>query len=161
MIKEIKGDLLTAPSGILCHQVNTLGIAGSGIVIGFRDTFVNWFIQYKDLCDQYKSNPNQLLGTTQYLKVNDHLLVANMFSQFSVKPLGRNTDLDALKNCLTIIHNEAFRNDFNVYVPKYLASVRGGMDWEAEVYPIIEEIFNDSSVNLYLVDYVKGLKIEH
>ena len=44
-------------------------------------------------------------------------------------------------------------------MPDQIACVRGGMDWDAEVFPIIEEVFGESPVVLYLVDYVKGQQL--
>lgn len=159
MINKVVGDLVTVNYGILAHQTNILGKAGSGVVMDIKDTFVNWYQHYKDLCNQHESNKEALLGTTQYFTVRDGLHVANLFAQFSIKPFNRNTDLAALRQCLLNLHSTAQQHGLPVYIPDQIACVRGGMDWEAEVYPIIEEIFGESTVALYLVEFEKGCQV--
>lgn len=159
MIHFISGDLQLVQKGIIGHQVNILGKAGSGIVVGIRNTFTGWYEEYKSLCDNNEQNREALLGVVQYFTVGQDLFVANLFAQFSIKPFNRNTDIPALTKCLTNLHETALAHGMDVYLPNLLASVRGGMDWEAEIYPIIEKLFVESSVNLFLVDYVKGQAI--
>lgn len=159
MINTISGDLVTVRHGIVAHQVNILGKAGSGVVTDIRNCFSGWYQEYKKLCDQFELNREQLLGTTQYFRVDGGLHVANLFAQFSIKPFNRNTDLPAFRQCLVNLEQQAREAALPVYVPDQIACVRGGMDWDAEVFPIIEEVFGESPVILYLVDYVKGQQL--
>lgn len=151
--------MVTVRKGIIGHQTNILGKAGSGVVTSIRDSFTAWYIQYKDLCTRYENNKEALLGTVQYTSVGSDVFVADLFAQFSIKPFNRNTDLNALRECLIKLHETAVKHNLPVYLPNLIACVRGGMDWEVEVYPIIQEIFEDSSVILYLVDYVEGKQL--
>lgn len=159
MINVIEGDLLTVQYGIIAHQVNILGKANSGVVTGVRECFTGWYQEYKKLCDQFAENREQLLGTTQYFRIKDGLHVANLFAQFSIKPFNRNTDMPAFRQCLVNLEEQARTAGLPVYIPNLLACVRGGMDWETEVYPVIEEVFGDSSVMLFIVDYAQGKQI--
>lgn len=156
MIDIVYGDLTTLKYGILAHQTNTLGKAGSGVVVDIKETFAKWYESYKDLCNQFTENPSKLLGTVQYFSVNNGLHVANLFAQFSIKPFNRNTDLKAFEECCTNLHATAIQHGLPVYMPSRIASDRGGMDREAEIIPILEKVFGDSPAQLYLVEYIKG-----
>ena len=159
MIHIVPGDLVLVPRGIIAHQTNILGIANSGLVMDIKDCFTGWYQDYKSLCDQFKEQRNVegLLGTTQYYRVRDGLYVANLFAQFSIKPFNRNTDLVGFRTALTHLEDQARQVGLPVYMSNLIACVRGGMDWEAEIYPIIEDVFSQSPVDLFLVDYQKGL----
>lgn len=159
MINYIEGDLVTIKHGIFAHQSNILGLAGSGIVTDIKDNFPGWYLAYKDFCN-YVHNKFELLGQVQFYAIPEtSAYIANLFSQFSVKPFSRNTDLKALETALTNVHNQAKINALPVYIPFKIASVRGGMDWDVEVLPIIEKIFSNSDVQLFIVHYVKDKQI--
>lgn len=163
MIYEVKGDLTTIGYGIVAHQVNILGVAASGVVTDIRECLPGWYQEYKTMCKQFSDSKEALLGKVQFYNVPENsLFIANMFSQFSIKPFNRNTDLNAFKTCLTTVKEQAIQNgNIPVFIPKYIASVRGGMDWEVEVFPIIEELFNDQTSKLYMVDYVKNQQVQY
>ena len=44
------GDLLTAKTDIIAHQVNCIGAFNSGVAACIRNKFISVFFEYKTLC---------------------------------------------------------------------------------------------------------------
>lgn len=55
-------NLLDVKSGILCHQVNCVGVMGAGIALQIKGKWPEVFKQYKDKCDLCSEEPRKLLG---------------------------------------------------------------------------------------------------
>lgn len=147
----IEGDITKVEKGIITHQVNTLGVSGSGVVVPIKAMYENWEEEYLKFI---KDNEEDLLGKVSVNSIHSDLLIANVFSQFSIKRTpSRNTSLEALEKGLQEVKTLAKDAKLPVYIPYKLASVRGGMSWEDEVFPLIVSIFEDAVVDLYIVEY--------
>ena len=67
-VKIIDGDLFSASSRYICHQVNCRGRMGSGIAKVIRDKFPEAFEKYKEECKK-----GACLGHVQYVLSNGKL----------------------------------------------------------------------------------------
>jgi len=128
MIKIIDGDILQAKEDIWCHQTNAMGVMGGGIAKQIREKYPEVYKSYKELCN--KRNPNDLLGSVQYVECHNGYIIANLFGQ---EGFGRNkqyTDYDALREALTSIYERATNHKESVAIPWKIGSALGGGNWD-------------------------------
>lgn len=50
MIRWMKGDIFRAPVEALVNPVNTVGVAGKGLALQFRERFPDWYRAYREAC---------------------------------------------------------------------------------------------------------------
>lgn len=157
MIKIVNGDLLKSDLPIIAHQTNCLGVMGAGIAKSIKNKWNNVFIQYKNLCTNV-INKHNLLGKIQLCATNDTPIkyIVNLFGEYSftesVAPYeNRHTDYDALRNALTVLKEKLVFLGFDkVGIPYKLGCGLAGGNWEDVVYPMLQEIFNDNTITLYI-----------
>jgi O-acetyl-ADP-ribose deacetylase (regulator of RNase III) len=144
MIKYIKGDLLDAPQELIAHQVNCIGVMGSGVAKAIKDKYPIAFRDYNKLCSEGLGL--KLLGVAQFVRGSDNRVVCNLFGQFKFLPRNiRHTDYDALKTGFETIKKTYPSQD--IAMPKIGCGLGGG-DWSV-VSVIIESIFDDRDVYIY------------
>lgn len=157
MIEIVNGDLLKSDLPVIAHQTNCLGVMGAGIAKSIKNKWNDVFIQYKNLCTNVIDKHN-LLGKIQLCATNDIPIkyVVNLFGEYSftesVAPYEhRHTDYDALRNTLTVLKEKLVFLDFDkVGIPYKLGCGLAGGDWDGVVYPMLQEIFNDNTITLYI-----------
>lgn len=157
MIEIVNGDLLKADLPVIAHQTNCLGVMGGGIAKSIKNRWSNVFTQYKSLCTNVVDK-HKLLGRTQICPTNDTPIkeVANLFGEYSftesVAPYeNRHTDYDALRNALASLKEKLIILGYDkVGIPYKLGCGLAGGDWDGVVYPMLQEIFNDNTVTLYI-----------
>ncbi|AND75457.1 Appr-1-p processing protein [Acinetobacter phage vB_AbaM_ME3] len=150
-IHWIKGDITHTDKGVITHQVNTLGRSGSGVVVPIKKMYQGWEEEYLAFIED---NKDDLLGKVSFNSINSDLFIANIFSQFRISRIpSRNTCLSSLEQGLQQVKTLAKNAKIPVYVPYKLASDRGGMSWEDEVFPLLTSVFEDGLVDLYIVEY--------
>lgn len=139
------GDLFTTTATIIAHQVNCQGKMGSGVALQVKQKYPTAFEEYLQKC---QSN-NTLLGYIQIIPQSDGHIICNMFAQDNYGYDGRQyTDTTALQDCFIKLKQYATEKNISVAIPYKIGCCRGGADWDNEVYPIIEKLFSDESVNL-------------
>ena len=157
MIEIVNGDLFKSDLPIIAHQTNCLGVMGAGIAKSIKNKWNNVFIQYKNLCTNVIDKHN-LLGKIQLCATNDTPIkyIVNLFGEYSftksVTPYeNRHTDYNALRNALTVLKEKLVFLGFDkVGIPYKLGCGLAGGDWEGVVYPMLQEIFNDNTITLYI-----------
>ena len=89
-VEIIYGNLLESNANLICHQVNCLGVMGSGVALQIKNKWPIVFAEYRNLWEKYKNNIPYLLGMAQkvYLKEEsefnqDPMYVINMFAQIN------------------------------------------------------------------------------
>ena len=147
------GDLLTAKTDIIAHQVNCIGAFNSGVAACIRNKFISVFFEYKILC--YSKSPNDLLGNIQICKVNDTQEVVNLFGQ---RNFGydnkRYTSYDGIYDALTKLKDYMVSNNkMSVAFPFKMSSDRGGADWNI-IEAMIDSAFKDSDISIDIWKYV-------
>lgn len=73
------GNLLSATHGVIAHQTNCQGVMGSGVALQIKKTYPTAFNEYRKFCDV--TEPKDLLGTTQIVRVGQRLYIGNIFGQ--------------------------------------------------------------------------------
>jgi len=133
-------DILTVDSGIIVHQVNTLGVMGAGLA---RDIRNKWPVVYR----VYLAHKDiSSLGKAQMIKIDKNLYVCNVFAQDRVGK-GFNTRYWALERGFQHLMNYITQNNIKltVYVPYKIGCGLGGGDWNI-VSKIIDQQLPDAIV---------------
>lgn len=142
---KIRGDLLESKADFICHQVNCMGVMGSGVAKQVREKWPAVYEDYKNMFEIWKSE--DLLGKITYTNVGDHYVV-NMFSQFKYGYDGaRYTNYEAFARCLEQIMKISDPGD-TVAFPRLIGCDRGGANWEI-IKKMIEETLVDRDIEIY------------
>lgn len=136
-VNYINKDIITVTTGIVAHGVNCQGRMASGVAKAIRK-------KWPEVYDSYMSLPTgkAMLGTCHIVNVGeqDELFVANCYTQmFYGYGGGRYADPKALELALHGAFQWADFYHLPLYLPKIGAGL-GGLDWETEVKPIIEDV---------------------
>ena len=137
MIYYVKKDITHIGMGVVCHGVNCQHKMASGVAKAIR---AKWPVVYDAFMNNYKGKT--VLGTAQIISVSedDSLWVANCYTQlFYGYGGGKYADADAVKQSLTQVAKFADSLSLPVYMPRIGCGL-GGLDWEKDVEPIVEEL---------------------
>ena len=109
---------------------------GGGVAKAIRDKWPQVYSQYI-----FRPKGKVMLGVCDIVYINSELSVANLYGQLH---LGSDGAKDASELAIEQSLNEMFYtasrlNVTNIYLPK-IGSLRGGLDWDTEVAPIIERV---------------------
>lgn len=163
MINHLKGDLIQSGAGIIAHQVNCKGKMGSGVALAIRKAFPNVYQRYISCCEDYKrvygrNYAKELLGKSQPVsarRFGKDVVIVNMFAQDNFGYNGAQyTDYESLRKCLFSLRRLAvIKNCEKIALPYKIGCARGGGDWDNVVYPMIEEVFADSGIDIDLYEW--------
>jgi len=137
MINYIKKDITDVTLGVVAHGVNCQLKMASGVAKAIR---AKWPIVYEKYMNNGKGEA--ILGTAHIITVSedDSLWVANCYTQlFYGYGGGAYASADAVKQSLGQVAQFADILSLPVYIPKIGCGL-GGLDWEKDVEPIIEEL---------------------
>ena len=126
---------ISAPA-IISHGVNCQNVMGSGVA---RALYMKWPI----VKSQYHKFGSMTLGAVQFVVIEPGLIVANCFTQeYYGRDFGkRYADPRAVYECLEEVASYA-RTEWGlneVYMPRIGCGL-GGLDWEEDVVPYLEQI---------------------
>lgn len=132
-LRIVEGDILDFDKGLICHQVNCLGIAGGGLALQIRKKYPEWYEWYAIRAEA------SMLGQVNYYTVHKGLLIANLHSQLKIGP-GNQTNYTAIDSCLHHIWVDWHYKGFaDIYIPYGIGCGIAGGDWSI-VEPMIERI---------------------
>lgn len=174
MISIVEGNIFDSNANFIVHQVNCLGIMGSGIASQVEERFPHVGSEYRKYLRNCKKNNINALGTVQYVPTevwalplvdtmkNDNVTaydtnyqyIVNLFGQAYIGE-GLQTDLRAVKKALIDIRDKAWNIGATVAIPWKMSSNRGGANWE-NVYTIIKKTFENSDVDVEIWRYDLG-----
>lgn len=146
MIYNIISNVFDANAAIIAHQVNCMGVMGSGVAAEVKRRFPDVYTAYKQKCDENYGRSIKLLGTVQICPVtflNDgrpRTYIANLFGQYHY---GRDrsiryTNYDALEQCFSKLAEFAMSQNLRIAIPYKIGCGLGGGDWNNMVMPMIE-----------------------
>lgn len=148
MPKRLKGDILDAQHGIICHQVNCQMVMGAGLAKQIKQKWPHIYKEYM----QVKNWPvKQRLGRCQIVEVEPKTLyVANLFGQmFYGREKGRvYTDTGALGNALVQLkgwHRDNCHSEFPIWIPYKMGCGLAGGNWN-EIYTLISSVLPNSYI---------------
>ena len=138
MINYLKKNIITVERGVIVHGCNCSGGFGSGVAGAIRKQWPAVYTAFKSV------DPRpELLGKIQIVPIDENLIVINGFTQEKFGNDGKiYADASAIRSVLeqaaritsAYQHNE-------LYMPKVGCGL-GGLDWEEDVLPIVENIAN-------------------
>lgn len=147
MIKYINGDVLESGADVILHQVNCMGVMGSGVAKQVREKYPHVYDQYHYRCSLFKDDPSCLLGQIQSIKVDKNKYVVNLFGQLDYgRAKKRYTEYYALRTGFKHV-NFVFSGK-SIAIPYRMGCGLGGGDWDT-VYKIICEELTDCDVLIY------------
>lgn len=135
-MKYIKKDITTVEHGFIVHGVNCQGVQGAGVARAIKNKWPHTFFPYYSHCISNNKNGKVLLGNVVYVKINDQLFVAHVFSQ-EFYGRGRKGFADALAIIKGL--NDVFYHADKKKLPIFSVKIGcglGGLDWESQVEPI-------------------------
>ena len=156
MIEYLKKDITTVTEGVIAHGVNCRGAMGSGVAGALRRKYPQIFPRYSNICKMYDVNPDWMLGMVDLVEVSSEpepiLLVANCFTQVYYGRDGkRYADAEAVRRSINTAVQAAYGLAIPFYMPKIGCGL-GGLDWDGEIEPIVEEIANKYNTTIYVCD---------
>ena len=153
MIQYIRGNLFTSNAKVLVNTVNTVGVMGKGIAYDFKKYYPKMFEEYKQLCDKNKFNIGDL---NLYKTTNKWIL------NFPTKEHWRSpSQLDFIEKGLQRLVEDAHKLQINDIAMPKLGCGNGGLDWESEVKPLVEEYLKKSPINVSIYEFDKDIIPEH
>lgn len=136
----INKDILTATSGLICHQTNCIGATG-----GLAGAIFNkWPEAKNDYLHDVKTFKEGLLGTVSISVISDTLTLVNMFAQSGVSHKNKATQYSAFGACLYDL-KAFYNNPTEIYFPYLIGCGLGGGDWNI-VSEMIEEVFPNAII---------------
>ena len=131
-MKIIEKDILTVEKGIICQQVNCRGVMGSGLAKAIREKWPIVYDNYMYEMEFEKHYSFTKLGTIFWARINEDLLVCNIFGQLNYGNDGkRYTDYSALNTAFCEIKFKFtdYATCPQIYFPFNFGCDRGGADW--------------------------------
>ena len=158
MITHIKGSVFDTDADIIAHQVNCMGVMGSGVAKQIRERFPKAYELYKTYCAAHHPDRHLMLGSTQVCPIYDQdekreLYIVHLFGQFDYGSSNKvYTDYGALRSALVRLMDFAQREKLSIAIPYKMGCDRGGGDWDNVVYPMVCEVMGDD-VDVIICEY--------
>jgi len=134
----------------IIHQANCFNTMGSGIARQIREQYPEAYdADCQTIPGDYKK-----LGTFSWVKTNDQkFYIYNCYSQFRYGRDTRHTNYEAIYNGLSAIEQHASQHGLkSLSLPHNMGCMLGGGSWHI-VNAIIEDIFENKSIYLYICRY--------
>ena len=150
MVEVIEhSNLLEVQSGIICHQVNCIGVMGAGIALQIRNKWPVVFDRYKDDCGHCMTHPEAMLGHVQDVMVGDNLIVANCFAQVFPGRNGVMTDYQAWDVILDKLADLSNYFSLDIHFPWMIGCGLAGGDWNV-ILGKIQAKFDHGSTQVFI-----------
>lgn len=154
MIKYIKKDVTTITENcIIAHGVNCLGVMGSGIALAIKNKWPEVFTVYSNYLNSLQKK-QLALGHVKFYTPVSGPIIANCFTQVNTASFKgeRVADVDAIRLCLYRCAKLAEGHELDLYLPRIGCGL-GGLSWENEVEPIVQQISKDFNyINIFVCD---------
>jgi O-acetyl-ADP-ribose deacetylase (regulator of RNase III) len=150
MIHEINANLLEYPVDGIIHSANCFHTMGGGIARRIKDKFPEAYeADLETICGD-----KEKLGTFSVAVLPSNFHIYNLYGQYNFG-IGRQTRYDALCDGLEKVELHARHNDLkSLGLPCRMGCVLGGGDYRI-VRQIIEVVFVESPLELYICNYEK------
>ena len=172
LYKEINGSIFDVGAQVIVHQVNCMGVMGSGVAKQVRDRFPSVFLAYHHAVRTLDHN---CLGGCLVVesKENPGLRIANLFGQYYYKGFKddelyladehwkqpeidkqtmkaiRFTNYEAFWSGLVRLKEELREDEVKIAFPFKIGSDRGGASWEV-IESMIKEVFKDTNKEIII-----------
>lgn len=162
-IEYIIHDVSKTLEGVVAHGCNCQGVMGSGVALAIRKKWHYAYQRYQEMCaahrEKHHPDMSKLLGLSLIVNVGDDhlsrmnsLFVANMFTQNFYGNDGRvYADLDAIHTALNSTMVFCRGAELPLYIPRIGCGL-GGLSWDEQVEPVVEELQRTHDVQVYVCD---------
>jgi len=146
MVTLTQGDLFAADVEALVNPVNTMGLAGKGLALQFREVFPENFKAYQAQCAGYALTPGKVFVFRTEALLNPRLILNFPTKRSWWAPSYLKDIASGLKALIAVVKEEQIAS---LAIPA-LGCGAGGLDWE-QVRPRIEAAFAPlPHVNVFL-----------
>jgi O-acetyl-ADP-ribose deacetylase (regulator of RNase III) len=143
------GDLLTSPETVIAHGCNLQGVMGSGIARSVAISFPNVYEQYRKACE----NGSFVLGSAQPIwdgRYDERRCVVNLGTQDNT---GKDATVWGIFLSFANLAQWADKNGVKrIGIPRIGAGI-GGLRWDRDVLPAIEEALERATRPIDIVVY--------
>ena len=169
LYREIKGSIFDVGAQVIVHQVNCMGVMGSGVAKQVRDRFPSVYLAYHHAV---KTLDHNCLGGCLVVESGvPGLRIANLFGQYYYRgfkeddlylfdefwkqpelskeggiPI-RFTNYEAFWSGLQRLRNELKPTETKIAFPYLIGCDRGGAKWSI-IEAMIKETFNDTNIEI-------------
>lgn len=152
MIEEININLLECQLDSIGHFCNCQCVFGKGMALQIKNKYPEAYAA--DV--KTKHGDKNKMGTFSYtISKKDSKHIVNCYTQFGYGYNSRYTDYEAVCNALTKVEEFLRNNGLKTFgLPNNAGCTLGGGDWTI-VRAIIDSIFLDSPIKLYICNYSK------
>ena len=153
MILYVKGDLFQSPAQVLVNTVNTVGVMGKGIALGFKKLFPDMYRQYRDLCESGQLDIGKLW---LYKSANKWVL------NFPTKRHWRQPSrIEYIEAGLRKFENSylAFGIQSVAFPP--LGCGNGQLDFETQVQPLMQKHLSNLPIEIFIYPHKESDFVEH
>ena len=171
LYKEISGSIFDVGAQVIVHQVNCMGVMGSGVAKQIRDRFPSVFIAYHNAV---KTLNHECLGGCLVVDSGKTgLRIANLFGQYYYRgfkeddlylydehwkqpelskeggvPI-RFTNYEAFWRGLIRLKEELRDDEIKIAFPYNIGSDRGGANWEV-IKTMIQAVFGETNKEILI-----------
>ena len=150
MITYLCGDLFESPAKVLVNTVNTVGVMGKGIALKFKRIYPEMFEAYRNHCERGNLDIGQL-----FLYKTPNKWVLN----FPTKKHWRNPSrVEYIEAGLRKLRARCSEMGMTSIAFPELGCGNGGLDFEAQVKPLMEHYLGSLSVPTFI--YLSGVRTE-
>ena len=171
LYKEVTGSIFDVGAQVIVHQVNCIGVMGSGVAKQVRDRFPSVFLAYHHAVKAL--DHNCLGGCLLVESGNPGLRIANLFGQYYYrgfkdddlypldefwkqpefdKQMGkaiRFTNYEAFWKGLIRLKEELRPEEIKIAFPYKIGSDRGGADWDV-LREMIKSVFKNTNKEIII-----------
>lgn len=164
-MKIIYGDILNITEGIICQQVDCMGIMGSGLAKQIRNKYPRVYQKYKDFLNDkslkiipmgnnirglkvVEETSEDYLGKVLIVDIKDNLYIANLFAQHKYGRDKQYTEYDKFEESLENLKFSITDTDLEnlpIYFPYKIGCGLGGGDWNI-IFKLIEKAFPNAII---------------
>lgn len=164
-LRILYGNILDIKEGIICQQVNCMGVMGSGLAKQIRNKYPRVYQKYKDFLNDkslkiipigknirglkvVEETSEDFIGKVLMVDIKDNLYIANLFAQHKYGRDKQYTEYDkfeeSLENLKFSITDTNLEN-LPIYFPYKIGCGLGGGDWNI-ISSLIEKVFPNAII---------------
>jgi len=150
VVSYVNKNIIDSSEELIIHQVNCMGVMGSGVAKTIRDTYPKVYEEYSRMCNA--ANRKTLLGTFQIVRIGGikNRYVCNLFGQytFGYNASKRYTSYDAFDLAINRLVLWCIANDItSVAIPYEIGCGQAHANWSI-IYAMICTAFSNTDIKI-------------